>query len=232
MVRVQLIGLKTLRYNGESGEVMACNKPERLGVRLDGGKMICVPTECVAEAQSQEECAICQLPMFRVQRQDMGCGHGMHWWCVTKWRQTAGRNCEAAGARCPVCRNYFGLGLASKSLLEKSAMEIVMQALGYIVQRVHRIKNLPEPSMEEELRLILELTANCEANQQSIEACAILQDAMDKYRVDEGSETKYDTLRDALVSALVVHCIPPEPQADNDAYTKAIIDWLTTLRRF
>ena len=221
-----LKNIQTPGYNGQSCELIRTSSPQRVGALLQDGRSIAVRLECIECDVTTSTCPVCFDLMFEPTIKELSCGHKLHWWCIKKWRTTAGTNHEAAGARCPICRAY--VGLAGERTITKHASEIVLQALGAIHQTVARLDGKPEPSFDNELTTILKQMEAAQRDKPDIiERLETLRAQFCAAPSDQNSELLYT----ALGRVLVVHCFPSgAEQTVSKNYLPAIKTWLASLR--
>jgi hypothetical protein len=220
-----LKNMNTPGYNGIPCDLIACESRGRVGVRLSDGRRLAVRLECVEHVKAPPTCPVCLDPLFAPITTTLVCGHALHWYCLSDWRNTAGIDVEAAGARCPQCRAY--VGLASGKIFEQNTTFLVYQALGAIHQNVARLNGYPEPSLEDELKVVVEQMQRVESQHAN---CLDSLDVLRKRFLNDPSDANGRIFYDAIKRTLVICCFPAGAEDTvSSNYTTAIEQWLGTL---
>lgn len=158
---------------------------------------------------------------------------------MSTWRSSS-PDVEHGAARCPVCRSYVGVSNPG----EKTISQLVSGALGYIIQRVHQLKGLGEPTQEEEMEELLSLFRRVHGSPSEVtgienfsqmfghslgesEIVIFHMDQIDKSQVDFSKQIEFyrsndllDSEKEAVRGLLQKYC----PQGNE--YDEAIENWL------
>lgn len=223
-MRVRLCNMKTEGFNGQLGELVVCDKPRRVGVRLKDDRRISVRLECIERGEDAPTCAICLEPMDCTTLRRTSCDHEFHWWCLKEWRAAGGADVDSANMRCPQCRRYQGPVKLNKAWYDHAAQEVVAMALGFICQDYAARKGQPEPTMAEEALFVTESIRRCQENGQA--DYVHLQRELDAYRfasVDERAGV-VARMQDVLLFTLIEHVFT-DPGVD-DLYGESVYAWM------